>query len=137
MGLRNFLKRLYWMTKKEKFFPVFQCTDEKQLLKNKVALIVGGSGGIGLAVAKSFLQSGARVIICGTSEKKLNMIYQSFSSENRACVKTVVLDLRETGSFREIVERCFLLWGGGRYTGGLRRCSYGRRRFLDNDGIRI
>lgn len=112
MGLRNFLKRLYWMAKKEKLFPVIQCTDERQLLKNKVALIVGGSGGIGLAVARSFLQSGARVIICGTSEKKLNTIYQSFSPEDRMCVKTVLLDLRETGRFREIVERCFLLWGG-------------------------
>lgn len=36
-----------------------------QSLSEKTAVITGGTSGIGLAVAKNFVESGARVIICG------------------------------------------------------------------------
>ena len=41
------------------------------LLSGKVAIITGGSSGIGFAMAESFLKSGAKVIIAGTNEEKL------------------------------------------------------------------
>ena len=40
-------------------------------MSNKVALVVGGAKGIGLAIAKAFMDSGAKVIIAGTNETKL------------------------------------------------------------------
>lgn len=43
-----------------------------QLLKGRTAYITGGTSGIGLAIAKSFLQAGANVIISGRSMHKLN-----------------------------------------------------------------
>lgn len=46
-------------------------------LKDKTALITGGSSGIGLASAQLFRNEGARVIIVGRDQKKLN----------EACVK--------------------------------------------------
>ena len=36
-----------------------------------MALITGGSGGIGYAIAKSFIESGCHVIITGTNVEKL------------------------------------------------------------------
>ena len=40
-------------------------------LDGKVALVTGGSGGIGMAIAKRLLESGCKVIIAGTNEQKL------------------------------------------------------------------
>lgn len=42
------------------------------LLRGKAALITGGSGGIGFAIAQAFVKSGCNVIIAGTNEQKLD-----------------------------------------------------------------
>jgi len=42
-------------------------------LKGKVALITGGSSGIGLATAKRFIKDGARVVITGRNQKALDI----------------------------------------------------------------
>lgn len=41
------------------------------LLKNRVALITGGSSGIGFAIAKAFLKQGCSCIITGRNENKI------------------------------------------------------------------
>jgi NAD(P)-dependent dehydrogenase (short-subunit alcohol dehydrogenase family) len=41
-------------------------------LKNKVAVITGGSSGIGLATAKEFIENGARVVIFGRNKQSLD-----------------------------------------------------------------
>lgn len=45
--------------------------NKNELLQGKTALIVGGSGGIGFAMVESFLKSGCKVVLAGTSERKL------------------------------------------------------------------
>ena len=40
-------------------------------LEGKVAVVTGGSSGIGLATAKRFVEEGAHVIITGRREKEL------------------------------------------------------------------
>jgi NAD(P)-dependent dehydrogenase (short-subunit alcohol dehydrogenase family) len=40
-------------------------------LNGKIALVTGGNSGIGLAMAKRFVQEGARVFITGRHEKEL------------------------------------------------------------------
>ncbi|ACL59178.1 SDR family NAD(P)-dependent oxidoreductase [Methylobacterium nodulans] len=45
-------------------------------LKNKVALVIGGASGIGLAIAKRFSQEGADVFITGRREADLQEVQQ-------------------------------------------------------------
>ena len=53
-----------------------------ELLKGRVALITGGTSGIGFHMAKAFLRSGAAVIITGRSEERLQRACVEFNEGN-------------------------------------------------------
>ena len=52
------------------------------LLKNKVAIVTGGSRGIGYAIVKEFLKEGAKVILCGSKKESADKAVQSLKNEN-------------------------------------------------------
>src|SRR6185369_3383631 len=58
-------------------------------LEGKVAVITGGSSGIGLATAKRFVEEGAHVVITGRREKELKEAAASIAGN----VTTVVGDI--------------------------------------------
>ena len=49
-------------------------------LNNKVAVITGGTSGIGLSTAKRFVEEGATVIVTGTNPKSLELAREAFES---------------------------------------------------------
>lgn len=81
--------------------------DPSQSMKGRVALITGGSGGIGKSIAKLFVESGCRVIITGTNVQKLNTITQEIG-ENCA---SIVLDYQNPETFEAKLEEAGKIWG--------------------------
>lgn len=51
------------------------------MLKGKVAIVTGGTRGIGLAVVKKFLDNGAVVVLCGSREETVNQALAEIKSE--------------------------------------------------------
>lgn len=52
------------------------------LLKDKVAIVTGGTRGIGLATVKEFLVQGARVILCGSRPETAQAAVEKLLAEN-------------------------------------------------------
>ena len=81
-------------------------------LKNSVAVVTGGSSGIGLATAKYLLADGARVAICGRDAARLAAAKQKLGASSDALLAETcnVLDAAAVGDFAHKVAQ----WGRGR-----------------------
>ncbi|KAJ4415488.1 putative secondary metabolism biosynthetic enzyme [Gnomoniopsis sp. IMI 355080] len=68
----------------------------------KCALVTGGAGGIGLALARYFLSKGKKVIICGRTEEKLRT---ALSGPLKACAGYYVLDTGNTAKIPAFIAK--------------------------------
>lgn len=74
-------------------------------LENKVALITGGSSGIGLATAKRFIHEGARVVITGRNEETLNQAMQILGDNNAIAIASDSSDLNNNDTLFSTIEK--------------------------------
>ena len=54
----------------------------KDLLENRVAIVTGGTRGIGFAVVKKFLEHGAKVVLFGSRKESVDEAIQKLKNEN-------------------------------------------------------
>lgn len=73
-------------------------------VSNNVILISGSSRGIGLEVAKGFLQSGAKVTISGNDEAELNETYKELHASYKDKVHYVKCDVRSENECKQAIE---------------------------------
>lgn len=101
-GLKSSLERF------KRKVPVPIPVYHSDLLKGRNAIVTGGTSGIGLAIAKSFILSGASVIITGRSEERIRQAVDSVkrsSPEHEGQIFGVVLDNSDVASFEAVFEK--------------------------------
>ncbi|MBW1973555.1 MAG: SDR family NAD(P)-dependent oxidoreductase, partial [Deltaproteobacteria bacterium] len=72
-------------------------------LKDKVAIITGGSRGIGKAVGKAFLQEGARVAIAARSKIEVESTVQDLKQESE--IIGIATDASKEVDVKNLVEQ--------------------------------
>ncbi len=79
-------------------------------LKEKVALVTGGTRGIGLSVATRLVGEGAKVFICGRDHSALETALAGLARQGR--VDGMAADVRRYQDCRELVRRAAERFGG-------------------------
>lgn len=106
--IKKLLKSIIRNIKIKEIIPIEHMVENNNLLKDKVALITGGSGGIGFAIARSYVESGCKVILVGTNEMKLKELVEKLGNN---FAKYIKVDLYNIKKFNEIVEKAVNLFG--------------------------
>ena len=104
--LKNAVHTLIQMGKEEKIQPIIVPVEKEKLLDGKVALITGGTSGIGLAVAQAFQNAGAKVIITGTNQQKLEIVLKKMGGGG----KGLLIDVRDTEHLPDKVKEAEALF---------------------------
>jgi NAD(P)-dependent dehydrogenase (short-subunit alcohol dehydrogenase family) len=79
-------------------------------LRNKTAIITGGSKGIGYAIAEALLKHGANAFICGRHETDLVTAAEKLTEHGR--VEKAVCDVRHEAQVEAMVKDCADAFGG-------------------------
>ena len=78
------------------------------LLKDKVCIITGGAGSIGLASARRFLDEGARVMLVDLDASNLEKAIDGLDQER---VATCVADVSDAAQVQQFVDETVSRWG--------------------------
>jgi 3-oxoacyl-[acyl-carrier protein] reductase len=79
-------------------------------VKDKIAIVTGGTKGIGLAVAKSLLEAGAKVYICARDREEVERSVLDLSTLGEAYGK--VCDVRDEEQVHALISSCEKRLGG-------------------------
>lgn len=81
-------------------------------IKGKRAIVTGGSSGIGFETARTFLEEGARVLICGRDAGKLTAARDSLAKRTGGEVHALQADLTKDADAGRLVEEAKARLGG-------------------------
>lgn len=103
-----------FLQKCKKKVPVYIPVLQSDLLIGRKALITGGTGGIGFAIAAAFLRAGASVVITGRDKERLSVAIAKLKPCCRegAVVDGLVLDNIDVKSFPRKIQDCRAKMGG-------------------------
>ncbi len=79
-------------------------------IESKIAVVTGGTKGIGLAIAEALVRDGAKVFVCGRNKcdvrDAVSRLSQFGTAEGEVC------DVRSEGQVRQMLDEAVRLFGG-------------------------
>lgn len=79
-------------------------------MEGRIAIVTGGSSGLGEAIAEEFLRNGAKVVITGRNEERLNNA-KSKMNEISEHIWAIAMDVSKKEEIDETVRRVIDRWG--------------------------
>ncbi len=107
--IKTGIKFLVSTVKEKELVPIMTPVLQSEILKGKVALITGGSSGIGRAMAEAFKNSGCDVIIAGRNEKALLQTEKAIHG-----IKHIVLDVNNVSVISSKIMEAAALFDGNK-----------------------
>src|SRR5262245_2733397 len=83
-----------------------------QTLNGKVAIVTGGSRGIGLAIARALVAEGGKVTVTGRSDTHLSKARSTIEAAGHGAVETLQADVRLFDDMRRVVDATVGRFGG-------------------------
>ncbi|HET9179760.1 MAG TPA: SDR family oxidoreductase [Terriglobia bacterium] len=81
-------------------------------LQGKVAIVTGGTRGIGYSIAQRLLDEGAKVFICGRNAGRLKKALESLGKQSEGKVGGIAADMRRYEDCRKVVQGAAEKFGG-------------------------
>ena len=81
-------------------------------LQGKVAIVTGGTRGIGYSIAQRLLDEGAKVFICGRDAAHLKKALESLEKQSAGNVDGITADMRRYEDCRRLVQTATEKFGG-------------------------
>lgn len=105
------VKRLFNYLRTKEKIPIFQVVDKRSFFNGKTVLVIGGTGGIGFEIVKTFASVGANIIISGSNYKTVEEKVSILNKQYPNIVKGCVINLNEINTFKEKILECSEFFG--------------------------
>ncbi len=74
-------------------------------LKDKLAIVTGGNGGIGKGIAEGFAEAGSNIVIAARNQKKTNETIDEINKKYRVKTLGIQADISEENQIKTMIEK--------------------------------
>lgn len=112
--IKSILRKILHKLQRVEKVPVYVPVMSGELLKEKIVIVTGGTGGIGYAIAECCLRNGAKVIITGRSKDRIEKACKEIGNKTGdiKCdnIRGIVMDLQAISSIEAKLKEAIMIF---------------------------